>query len=157
MMCSSGKTHLQRGTTLIEVLVAVVVLSLGLLGLAGLQGISLRSSSNAFMRTQATNLSYEILDEIRAARGRIVITGGPNLAQLTRWTNRVAALLPDGQLEISGPGGAALACNANDCRIAVRIRWADTVQRGTAAAESTAAGYDTTDADLRWFEMDTRI
>ena len=25
------------------------------------------------------------------------------------------------------------------------------------AAEATAAGYDTTDADLRWFEMDTRI
>ena len=37
----------QRGVTLIEVLVALLILSFGLLGLAGLQGISLRNNFNA--------------------------------------------------------------------------------------------------------------
>ncbi len=151
------KASKERGTTLIEVLVAVVVLSLGLLGLAALQGISLRSSSNAFNRTQATNLSYEILDQVRANRTEIVRRGGPSIAQTALWQNQVAATLPDGVIEITGPGGTPLACNADNCEVAVRIRWADTVQRGTAAADSTAAGYDSTDAALRWFEMDTRI
>ncbi|MEM9532329.1 MAG: type IV pilus modification protein PilV [Pseudomonadota bacterium] len=147
----------QRGTTLIEVLVAVLVLSFGLLGLAGLQGISLRSSGNAFMRTQATNLAYEILDQVRANRRQITLSGGPTNQQITDWENVVAATLPAGLLQVTGPGGAALTCNPTDCRIAVRLSWADTVQQGTDAAQSTATGYDTTDAALQWFEMDTRI
>ncbi|MFK7958397.1 MAG: type IV pilus modification protein PilV [Lysobacterales bacterium] len=157
MSYAQKKFSNERGTTLIEVLVAVVVLSVGLLGLAGLQGISLRSSANAYNRTQATNISYEILDQLRANRLEIVRRGGPTAAQLAVWQNQVAASLPDGILEITQPGGAALACNNVNCEVAVRIRWADTVQRGTSAADSTAAGYDSTDVDLRWFEMDTRI
>ncbi len=157
MMISRSPRQAQRGTTLIEVLIAVLVLSLGLLGLAGLQGISLRSSGNAFMRTQATNASYEILDQIRANRQQITLNGGPTAAQLAQWQAFVAGVLPNGQLQVTGPDGAALNCDPTDCRIAVRLSWADTVQRGTDAATSTAAGYDTTDATLQWFEMDTRI
>lgn len=147
----------QRGTTLIEVLVAVLVLSLGLLGLAGLQGISLRTNGNAYLRTQATNAAYEILDQIRANRQRITLNGGPTAAQVAQWQAFVATVLPGGVLQVSGPGGAALACTPNDCHIAVRLNWADATQRGTEQAQATAAGYDTTDAALQWFEMDTRI
>lgn len=157
MITRPNSKGFQRGATLIEVLVAVLVLSLGLLGLAGLQGISLRNSSNAFMRTQATNLSYEILDQLRAGRTQIALAGGPSPAQIADWQNMVANSLPAGQLQITGPGGAALACSPADCRIAVRLSWADTVGRATAAADATAAGYDTADAALQWFEMDTRI
>ncbi len=54
------------GFSLIEVLVAVLVLSLGLLGFAATLGVSVRSNQSANFRTQATNLAYEILDRIRA-------------------------------------------------------------------------------------------
>lgn len=55
-----------RGASLIEVLVAVVVLSLGLLGLAGLQMTSLRSNHSAYLRSQATLLAYDLTDRMRA-------------------------------------------------------------------------------------------
>ncbi|MEA2080624.1 MAG: type IV pilus modification protein PilV [Pseudomonadota bacterium] len=58
--------HQQPGFTLIEVLIAVLVLSLGLLGLAGLQATSLRYNNAAAARGQATFLAYDIIDRMRA-------------------------------------------------------------------------------------------
>ena len=54
------------GFTLIEVLIAMVVLAVGLLGLAGLQATSLRNNQSAYNRSQATQLSYDMADRIRA-------------------------------------------------------------------------------------------
>ncbi len=59
-------SRLQRGYTLIEVLIAVVVLAVGLLGVAGLQVLSLKNTHSAFLRSQATFLAYDIIDSIRA-------------------------------------------------------------------------------------------
>ncbi len=58
----------QQGFTLIEVLVAVVVLAIGLLGLAGLQATAVRSNGSAYMRSQATVLAYDIADRMRVNR-----------------------------------------------------------------------------------------
>lgn len=55
-----------RGFTLIEVLIALLVLSIGLLGLASMQLSSIQYSNNAKQRTQATFLAYDILDRMRA-------------------------------------------------------------------------------------------
>jgi type IV pilus assembly protein PilV len=60
--------HSQKGFTLIEILVAVVVLSIGLLGLAGLQARSLQFNKSAEQRSQATILAYDIIDRMRANR-----------------------------------------------------------------------------------------
>jgi type IV pilus assembly protein PilV len=54
------------GFTLIEVLVAMVVLTVGLLGLAGLQATSLKNSQNAYYRSVATQLAYDMADRMRA-------------------------------------------------------------------------------------------
>jgi type IV pilus assembly protein PilV len=56
------------GFTLLEVLVALVVLSIGLLGLSGLQTTSLRNNHAAFLRSQATLLNNDIADRMRANR-----------------------------------------------------------------------------------------
>lgn len=58
----------QQGFTLIEVLIAILVLGFGLLGFALLQTMNVRYVQSANFRTQATNLSYELLDQIRANR-----------------------------------------------------------------------------------------
>ncbi|MBS3963379.1 MAG: type IV pilus modification protein PilV [Methylomonas sp.] len=55
-----------EGFTLIEVLVAVIVLALGLLGLAGMQAFGLRNNQSAYNRSQATQLAYDIADRMRA-------------------------------------------------------------------------------------------
>lgn len=59
----------QRGSTLIEVLVAMLVLSIGLVGLAALQLNGLRFNQSAYLRTQSTILAYDMIDRMRANRG----------------------------------------------------------------------------------------
>lgn len=54
------------GFTLIEVLVSMVILALGLLGLAALQGISLKNNQDAYLFSQANALAYEMSDRIKA-------------------------------------------------------------------------------------------
>ena len=58
-----------RGFTLIEAMVALVVLSVGMLGIAGLYVTTLRSSGGAIYRMQAVNLATDMADRIRANRG----------------------------------------------------------------------------------------
>ncbi len=57
--------HLNNGFTLIEVLVTLIVMSVGLLSLAGLQVIGLRNNHSAYLRSQATIQSYDIIDRMR--------------------------------------------------------------------------------------------
>jgi type IV pilus assembly protein PilV len=57
-----------KGFTLVEVLVSLVVLAIGLLGIAKLMLLSSHSNDSAYLRSQATALAYEILDDMRANR-----------------------------------------------------------------------------------------
>jgi type IV pilus assembly protein PilV len=56
----------QTGITLIEILIAVLVLSVGLAGLAGLALSNLRSTANAQFTTQATIVAEEVAEMMRA-------------------------------------------------------------------------------------------
>lgn len=56
----------QRGFTMVESLVALVVLSVGLLGIASLYVTSLRTGRTAMLRTQAVTLVGDMADRIRA-------------------------------------------------------------------------------------------
>lgn len=62
----------QAGFSLLEVLVAVLVLSFGLLGLGALQANALKNNQSSFERSQAVMLSYFITDAIRADRANAV-------------------------------------------------------------------------------------
>jgi type IV pilus assembly protein PilV len=102
---------LQSGVTLIEILVTLLVLAIGLLGLAALQGISLQSGQISYQRTQAVNVAYEVADFARANRA-----SPGNLQNLA--DKLVAERLPPGATaEISGPNG--------DREIVVTITWTD--------------------------------
>lgn len=54
------------GFTLVEVLVAVIILGVGLLGLAGLQVSSLHFNRSAYFRAQATMMAYDIAERMKA-------------------------------------------------------------------------------------------
>lgn len=56
----------QRGFQMIEVLISMFVLAVGILGIGALQVKSVQHNTSALYRTQAVQLSYEILDRIRA-------------------------------------------------------------------------------------------
>ncbi len=56
----------QQGLSLIEVLISLVVLSVGLLGIAGMQATGLRNNHAAYTKTQASALAVDMADRIRA-------------------------------------------------------------------------------------------
>jgi type IV pilus assembly protein PilV len=125
-----------RGFTLVEALVALLALSIGLLGVAGLQLSGLRNNLSAAWRSQATYLAYDVIDRIRANRnartayrvsfGAVpgAATGAP-VAQndLAAWKANLAAALPGGD-------GAVTVNGTDDTVVTVTIQWND--ERGTA-------------------------
>lgn len=113
----------QSGSTLIEVLIAVLVLSVGLVGMATLQFNAVRLNHDALLRSHATSLAQDIADSLRANPGA-AINGDYNIAlaaaaptnpasianiDLARWKANLAAVLPagDGSIVQQGatPGG----------------------------------------------------
>lgn len=66
---SFSKQH-QRGVGLVEVLVAVLVLAVGMLGVAVMQLMALRNNQSAVQRSAAVTQTYAILDALRADRDR---------------------------------------------------------------------------------------
>lgn len=104
----------QRGMSLLEVLVAIVVLALGLLGLAALQMTSLKGGHGAYLRSQAAQMAYDMSDRLRANResapdyafalpdprpacDRALAPAG-TLPQrdVAEWLNTLACVLPSG-------------------------------------------------------------
>ena len=63
---SRGPRSAARGVGLIEVLIAVLVMAIGLLGIAAMQATALRNSQSSLERSQAVIQSYGILDAMRA-------------------------------------------------------------------------------------------
>ncbi|MGY0611126.1 type IV pilus modification protein PilV [Luteimonas sp. A501] len=65
----SGRTS-SSGFSMIEALIALLILAVGLLGFALLQTMNLRFTQSAQQRTHATNLAYDLLDQMRANRSQ---------------------------------------------------------------------------------------
>lgn len=108
------------GFTLLEVLVAIFILTIGLLGLASLQIAGTRNTNSAYMRSQASVLAYDLADRIRANRIGDYITPLPNGTQrnaclsttgcsadnmaendIFEWQNAIATALPLGSGTVS--------------------------------------------------------
>jgi type IV pilus assembly protein PilV len=113
-----------RGFTLVEVLIALLVLSIGMLGIAALYLESLRASRSALVRTQAVMLAADIADRIRANRdpagiydcgGTCEAGEGGNaiaVADLNAWRVAVETQLPGGMGSVAFAAGAANTPNA---------------------------------------------
>ena len=60
------RRHENNGFSLLEVLIALLVLSIGLIGLAGMLVVSVRTNHSAYLRTQASFLAQSMADRMRA-------------------------------------------------------------------------------------------
>ncbi|MBL4621302.1 MAG: type IV pilus modification protein PilV [Immundisolibacteraceae bacterium] len=130
-----------QGFTLIEVMVTLLILSVGLLGLAGMIGQSLRFNQGGYTRSQGTFLAYEIIDLMRAdannADDYAVIydsnihvcidnpDAGDNLVNATLgcWYNRVARELPGGTATIVNDPNVAT--DSNVLEYEITMTWID--------------------------------
>jgi len=143
----------QSGFTLIEVLVSVLILSIGLIGVAALQGVSLKNTQSAFMRTQASALAYDLADRMRAnvasadsnlyvPSAAAVVAGCTTTTgctpqdhaknDLAEWNAAITTYLPMGQGFVcidstpnDGASAASPACDGNGTQHAVKIWWDD--------------------------------
>ena len=118
-----------RGVGLIEVLIAVLILAIGLLGVAALQATALRNSQSSLQRSQGVVHLYSILDAMRAnataARG-----GGYNMS-MTCAVPAGGSLIGDDQrnwiqaiqTNLGPTACGQVSCAANVCTITVR--WDD--------------------------------
>ena len=67
---NSGSLRHQRGFSLLEVLVSVVIMSVGILGVVGMQILSLQQNRSSLFRSEALLLAGGMLDRMRANRGQ---------------------------------------------------------------------------------------
>src|SRR5271170_6832768 len=84
--------HHQGGFTLVEVMVSLLVLGIGLLGIAKLMLFASRANDSAYLRSQATELAYEILDDMRANRQTAMTQGYDTALNATATNPNVTCL-----------------------------------------------------------------
>lgn len=87
----------QRGVGLIEILVAVLVLSIGLLGIAWVQTRALSNNNSSMARSMAIVATYSILDAMRADRANAV-NGNYDVSDMTADSCPEAGTLVETQL-----------------------------------------------------------
>jgi type IV pilus assembly protein PilV len=101
----------QRGLTLLEVLIAVVVLAIGLLAVAAMQAGSLANSHGSHHHSLATTLAADALDRLRT---------GQSVAEVNSYyqsqNNRYSAQFP---------GTVTIAVAASGGQVTVTVRWQD--------------------------------
>jgi type IV pilus assembly protein PilV len=147
-----------KGFTLIEVLVTMIIMSFGLLGIAGIIVTSFKNNQSSYARTQATWLANDIIERMRANRGgaeSMPLPSPYNLAigatpaavgvvsdDLTQWRAALANSLP------SGTGSVAL--DGATFTVRVVVQWDDS----RAASGTTGAAFGATNQSVT---VETRL
>lgn len=142
-----------RGVGMVEILVTLLVMTVGLLGIAGLQLVSLRDTYASSVRTQATAAAEFILDRMRANRPAVTAAGGDYAvaatfttyttvdtqakADINRWKTLLSNTIngsPTGSISVAGTGASANA----PLRVTVVISWNERETSAAGAVTDTA-------------------
>ena len=92
----------QQGAGLLEVMIAVSILSISLLTIASLQSKSLQYNQSAYWRSQANVLAYDLLDRVRSlSRDEKTAAATGDHEQITQWKAVLTRVLPGGDGEMS--------------------------------------------------------
>lgn len=135
--------RLQAGTSLLEVLIAVLILAIGMLGMAALQSVTLRNSNSSSGRSQAVIQTYSVFDMLRLDRAR----AQQGAYDVPDWKCEAAApasgddktdysvfndWLAQVQANLGDPSACGrIDCEANECTVG--IRWDDSRPTGAAS------------------------
>lgn len=145
------KAGLDKGFTLVEVLVAMTILSIGILGIAGLAGTAVKTSSYSQAVTQANNLAQLKTEELLSVDYRnLHVTDTTGLDSLRRGCS----------LSVSSVSRPVYACTPTDPEITLDGRtfnWSYTVAfidlDGSGAAEPNKDKLKRLDVTVTWTDM----
>jgi type IV pilus assembly protein PilV len=162
-MCPS-RSRPHSGFTLLEVLIALLVMSIGLLGIGKMMMLSARANDSAYMRSQATALGYTILDAMRANRQAAIVQGydtalgvfpatgagcGTTVAaacnsgqqaqnDLWQWGTSLGAQLPGGVGSVTTVTAPDTVTTAPNITATVTVQWIDMVAEQSFGTPSAA-------------------
>lgn len=143
----------QRGTSLIEVLVSVLIMAVGMLGIAAMQATALRNSQSSTERSQAVIGSYAIIDAMRANRVGAIAgtynTAGWSCALPAAGTlagNDMRAWMTALRTSIGSGADDATVCGNINCAAAtgicvVGVRWDDSRGGATGGGQAGSTQY----------------
>lgn len=131
---SLANRHRTAGLTLVEILIALLVISVGLLGVAGLHAMSLRNNYDALMRSHASALAADIADRMRANRAAALDAASEYrigfednverdddssiaIIDLDEWRTALTEQLPQGK--------GSVAINAATRMVTITIQWGE--------------------------------
>jgi len=141
----------ERGVMLIEALVAILIFSIGILAVVGMQAIAIKDVTSAKYRSEAAFLTQELLSQMWTDNGNIgtyAYTGaGAPPAKIQVWVNKVQSTLPDGANQLPSvtltnlvPPAAAAPTGAT-VQITVRWRTPEEVTQNLPAHTHTVIAY----------------
>lgn len=164
----SSDAHPRGGFTLVEVLIAIIILAVGILGLAALQMAGMRTNHSAYLRTQATIAAADLIDRMRVTPedyvGQRLDTSSIKAphheasdafrswaAELERVMPSPADGAPSGEVDCT----TGSHCNSGNCEIIVR--WNDArAEIDPAANEDSSAAADRSPSIMS-FRVCTRL
>jgi len=132
----------QRGVSLIEVMISVLIMGIGMLGVAALQATALRNNQSSFERSQVVVGTTGVLDAMRA-NVTAARNGNYNMGMTCTAPTGTSQVVVDQRnflnslQAIMGPTACgSISCNATTCR--VTVQWDDS-RASHAAADATAS------------------
>jgi len=121
-----------RGFTLVEVLIAILVFSFGVLGAAAMQAVTVQAATQNSNRSRAALLANEMVSTLWAAQ-----SSTPGSADLSAWTTKVATPTVSGLP--NGSGTVAACTGIANCAV-ITITW----KAPSAKVAAAASRYTTT-------------
>lgn len=121
------------GVTLIEVMISVLILGIGMLGVAAMQTTALRNNQSAMQRSQIVMQTYTILDAMRANRDAALI-GGYNTGGMVCTVPASGSLIQNDQaawlngLKTAIGGDPTTTCGSIACldgKCTIGVQWDD--------------------------------
>ena len=109
----------QSGVMLIEALIGILIFSIGILAMIGMQATAMRNTTDARYRSEAAFLASQIIGQMWVDRANLASYASAGYAPRDNWVNQVSATLPGIPADAPAPTITVGAAN----EVTVTIQW----------------------------------
>jgi type IV pilus assembly protein PilV len=119
----------QSGVMLLEALIGILIFSMGVLALVGMQALATKVATESRERAEASNLASQLIGDmwinrVNLANYEYVAGSGAIPAELTGWVSQVQAALPNADVYLPSVAiGAPTLSGVAGNEVIVTVRW----------------------------------